>query len=293
MADSDKYNRCPNHPDAQKEFVCETCKTIYCNTCYKNDKQHRTKISPISETLMENYEFEKFLGGGTFGKVFKVKNLSDGQELALKVVSDVDEETFLLVKKEAAFLCSLSHKHIIKYTYSYRLKEEELFIILMELAEGCLLDKLGKITQEEAFKYFKQICSGMHYLHVDLGIIHRDLKPGNILMKGDDCKICDLGEAKKMTKESTKLSKKEGFGTEAYLPPEVFNGKDYSFKADTWALGIIFHKMLTNNIHPFNPSNDKACDYRQMTIENMVTISPEITNPVYLELVKGEKHLLI
>ena len=219
--------------------------------------------------------------------MFKVRNLSDGQELALKVMQDVDEETFLAVKKEAQFLCSLNHKHVVKYTYSYRIKEEELFIILMELAEGCLIDKIPTMKQDEAFKYFKQICSGLYYLHVDLGIVHRDLKPGNILMKGEDCKICDLGEAKKMTKEFTKLTNTQGFGTEAYLPPEVLNGKDYSFKADIWAMGVIFHKMLANNAHPFNPSNDKNCDIRQSTLSKNMTISPEIKDPLYLKLLKG------
>ena len=280
-------NRCPNHPEAPKEFYCEVCKTFFCMTCYKNDKNHKQKISSVSETLMENYEFLKYLGGGAFGKVFKVQSLSDGQELALKVVQDVDDETFVIAKKESQFLCSLNHKNIVKYTYSYRIKEEQLFVIIMELAEDSLYDKIPTLTQEKAFDYFKQICEGLGYLHLERGVIHRDLKPGNILLKGDEIKICDLGEAKKMTKEHTKLTNKEGYGTECYLPPEVLSGKDYGFKADIWALGIIFHKMLTKEVHPMNPTGSKSIDIRQSTLDNQIVISESITNPLYLQILKG------
>ena len=282
-------NCCPIHPDLQKEFYCENCKTCFCLSCYKLDKAHKSKISSLSDKLLENYEFIKFLGGGTYGKCFKVKSLADDQELALKVISDVDDEIFLRIKKEAQMLCSLNHKNVVKYIHSERIKDEELFFILMELVEGCLLDKIEIMSQEDAFKYFKQIADGIYYLHVDRGIIHRDLKPGNILMNGDECKICDLGEAKIMTKESTKLSNTQGFGTESYLPPEVFKGKDYGFKADIWSLGIIFYKMLTNGGHPFNPNGGKDMDLlRQSVRKHEITISEKIKNPLYLELLKGD-----
>ena len=288
MAEESQPNHCPTHPELQKEFYCESCKLCYCMSCYKLDKAHKSKIAPLSEKLLENYEFIKFLGGGTYGKCFKVKSLADDKELALKVISDVDDEMFKVIKKEAQMLCSLTHKNVVSYTHSERIKEEEIFFILMELAEGCLLDKIETMSQEDAFKYFKQIADGLYYLHVDRGIIHRDLKPGNILMNGDDCKICDLGEAKKMTKEATKLSNAQGFGTEAFLPPEVFEGKDYGFKADIWSLGIIFYKMLTNGGHPFNPTGVKDMDLlRQSVRKHDITISEKIKNPLYLELLKG------
>ena len=282
-------NRCPSHPESQKEFFCQECKTIFCYICCKNDKKHKQSISSLSETLLDNYEFLSYLGGGSYGKVFKVRSLNDGLEHALKVIEGVDDEVYTLAKKESQFLCSLNHKNIVKYSSSFRIKDEKLFIILMELAEESLLDKIPSMTQELAFEYLKQICEGLAYLHMKLGVMHRDLKPGNILLKGDIVKICDLGEAKTMKNTHTKLSNPESFyGTEVYLAPEVLLGKDYGFKADIWAIGIIFHKMLTNSIHPFSSSSNKEKDaLKKNIINNQIKISQNIKNPLYLDILKG------
>ena len=279
-------NRCAAHPSLSKEFFCESCKLIYCNTCYQNDKKHRQKISSISEILLENYEFLSFLGRGSFGTVFKVKSLSDGQELALKVIQDVDDETFHIIKKESQFLFTLNHKNIVKYNSSYRIKQEDLFVILMELAEDSLMNRLDSMTEEEAFKYFIQICEALRYLHEEMRIVHRDLKPGNVLIKGETVKICNMGEAKKMMSEFLELSNEEGFGTENYLAPEVLNGKEYGFKVDIWALGIIFHKMLTKGVHPFNPNNEKNA-IKEKVLGNEREISKNIKNPLFLTILEG------
>ena len=102
----------------------------------------------------------------------------------------------------------------------------------------------------------------------------------------DTVKICDMGEAKKMTREFTKFSRKEGFGTEPYLAPEVLNGKEYGFKADIWAIGIIFHKMLTKGGHPFNPNNEKNA-IKEKVLGNEREISKNIKNPLFLTILEG------
>ena len=39
----------------------------------------------------------------------------------------------------------------------------------------------GKLSEEEAMKYFAMILIGIHFLHIKKNITHRDLKPANIL----------------------------------------------------------------------------------------------------------------
>lgn len=51
------------------------------------------------------------------------------------------------------------------------------------------------MPQQEAQRYFKQLMSGVEYLHMR-GIAHRDLKPENLLLDdNDNIKISDFGMA--------------------------------------------------------------------------------------------------
>lgn len=51
------------------------------------------------------------------------------------------------------------------------------------------------MPQQEAQRYFKQLMSGVEYLH-KRGIAHRDLKPENLLLDdNDNIKISDFGMA--------------------------------------------------------------------------------------------------
>lgn len=44
------------------------------------------------------------------------------------------------------------------------------------------------------WKYFRDLISGIHYLHESVGVIHRDIKPENLLLDDNDkLKIADFG----------------------------------------------------------------------------------------------------
>jgi len=169
----------------------------------------------------------------------------------------------------------------------------------MELADTSLdkeLDNLSK-NHNRALLLFKQICEGVKFLHEKKDkIVHRDLKPANILIKNNVAKICDLGEAKVFLEKDAELSRRDGFGTYEYLAPEIFQGMEninnkYDEKNDVWALGIIFHKMLTKK-HPFLEGVKFTEANKQDTIKtiltkNDLTVDSSVKDPKLLKILNG------
>jgi serine/threonine protein kinase len=61
-------------------------------------------------------------------------------------------------------------------------------------------------------------------------------------------KLTDFGISKQL--EKTYAITNTFVGTLVYMSPERINGKNYSYLADIWALGIILVEFATGN-HPY------------------------------------------
>lgn len=107
----------------------------------------------------------------------------------------------------------------------------------------------------EANCFFKQLVSGVEYLH-RMGIAHRDLKPENLLLTTDGCvKISDFGGAecfRPVFEQQQPLSEiyfsKGVCGSEPYIAPEEFIQSEYDPRpVDVWSCGVIYMAMRTGN----------------------------------------------
>ncbi|EAW10360.1 protein kinase IKS1 [Aspergillus clavatus NRRL 1] len=105
-----------------------------------------------------------------------------------------------------------------------------------------------KLNFEEIYSFFKDITSGLRYLHVN-GYIHRDLKPNNCLLHetsdGLRVLVSDFGEVQ--AQDSARLST-GATGTLSYCAPEVLRREytggpfgNFTFKSDIFSLGMILH----------------------------------------------------
>ncbi|ORX52231.1 hypothetical protein BCR36DRAFT_582732 [Piromyces finnis] len=136
----------------------------------------------------------------------------------------------------------------------------------------------GLLTEEETWKYFRQLLEGLAHIHSQ-GMIHRDLKPSNVFLDAnDDVKIGDFGLAitnhvhsrnvdgavqeKNNYQSYNKYNKSKdknqentmtenylltgNIGTTFYVSPEILKNKNtrYSQKVDMYSLGIILFEML-------------------------------------------------
>ena len=80
--------------------------------------------SPQSQFIRENFDILETIGIGGFGKVYKVQHCLDEQIYALKKVRiSGDPNRRKDVKREVKHLAKLVHKNIVKYFFSWMLKD--------------------------------------------------------------------------------------------------------------------------------------------------------------------------
>ncbi|KAL4745790.1 hypothetical protein BDW72DRAFT_186077 [Aspergillus terricola var. indicus] len=105
-----------------------------------------------------------------------------------------------------------------------------------------------KLHFDEIYSFFKDITSGLRYLHAS-GYIHRDLKPNNCLLHktndGIRVLVSDFGEVQ--PQDAIRMST-GATGTVSYCAPEVLrreypNGPfaNFTFKSDIFSLGMILY----------------------------------------------------
>lgn len=209
------------------------------------------------------YTIGSELGEGTYSKVRIASWLRPGEKssvkVALKIInkktapSDFKEK---FLPRELEIIEKLDHPNIIRRFESFEISSK-VYICLEWAGHGDLLQHIrlkGPLKDQDTFKYFKEMCNGVDYLHEN-GIVHRDLKCENILLsKRNVVKIADFGFARLIgpTEKSRTYC-----GSAAYAAPELLQGMPYEgVIADIWSLGVILYIMSCSAM-PFRDANIK------------------------------------
>jgi len=121
----------------------------------------------------------------------------------------------------------------------------------------------GRLEDSVARKFFKQLVSGVEYIHNNM-ICHLDLSLENMLLsENEELKICDFGLAREMkdiSKFPAELRNKPG--KLGYMAPEIFAGQPFDGKlADIYSMGVILFIILTG-VPPFEMSSDSDARFR-------------------------------
>jgi hypothetical protein len=148
------------------------------------------------------YRIVRALGQGGAGRVYEVERLSDGQALALKIVTAATDPMMLArAAREAQLASEVRHANVVSIVDVDVSTEGYLFLV-MELVDGrSLREERARFGEAEwALPVLAQIAEGLAAIHAR-GIVHRDLKPANVLLavpEGDTAavvKIADFGIA--------------------------------------------------------------------------------------------------
>ncbi|KAI2691036.1 hypothetical protein DTO039G3_1082 [Penicillium roqueforti] len=213
--------------------------------------QMATENVPFADDHGLNSKYGKLgrvLGSGAGGSVRLLKRNSDGVTFAVKQFRDRHNWESLkeYSKKVTAEFCigsTLHHGNIIE-TLDI-IQEGSRWYEVMEYAPFDLfaIVMTGKMGKEEIACSFKQILSGVAYIH-GMGLAHRDLKLDNVVVNDRGImKIIDFGSAVvfRYPFENDIVPASGIVGSDPYLAPEVYDEKKYDPRpTDVWSLAIIF-----------------------------------------------------
>lgn len=195
----------------------------------------------------DDYDVLGFLGKGTFGSVWRVRDLSLEREVALKMLHPnvaQDERAVARFRREARLAAQLAHPGIIPiFDWDAR---GEVSWYTMELAEsGSVADLIARAGQRPFESVESQIDGALDALAAahSVGIVHRDLKPENILIdRYRRWRITDFGIARAEGEAAGAT------GTPAFAAPEQLLGEAQGPSVDCFAAAAIIYFVLTG--HP-------------------------------------------
>lgn len=194
----------------------------------------------------DDYEILAPLGSGTFGSVWRARDLTLAREVAIKVLHPhiaKDDVAVSRFRREARLAAQLAHPAIVPIYDS----DERGGVVwyTMELAEGgsvaSLIARRGPRDFEEIAAPVDGVLDGLIAAHAS-GIIHRDLKPENILIdRYRRWRIGDFGIAQAWGEDASTSST----GTPAFAAPEQLLGESQGPATDCYALAGIVYFALT------------------------------------------------
>lgn len=202
--------------------------------------------------LAGRYRIEEQLGRGGASIVFRVRDLTLDDVVALKLLSTRTSAAALekirgVVKK----LRRITHPGVVRL-HDMGDHGSRRFVT-MELVEGeslaAILARDRTLSPSRAAIIGAQVAGALEAAHA-AGVAHLGLKPTNVIVASDwRVVVTDFGLARLLQAEAIEDAEPV-MGRPLYLAPEQFGGETEDARTDAYSLGLLLFEMLTGSL-PF------------------------------------------
>ena len=249
--------------------------------------ENELEVLHVLSNAFPNFSLDSLLGSGSFSRAYRVSfdSKNERENLVLKFTRfrqalskpqyfSLNKKTFggewlaflkhgdHVVRAEQALAYDQNTKSFVLIDASYVQdlfdhpeKREEVNLVFIgsisSFIEGAE-DLKSRITRnpegfniESIRSIGQQILLATQEIH-QKGVIHRDIKPANLLINdSDSVQMIDLGCA-----VSGAYGPSDGYrGSGLYAAPELKEGKEYTNKVDSYAIGASLFQMATGGKH--------------------------------------------
>jgi serine/threonine protein kinase len=245
--------RCPHCHEPLTILTDQPLDDLHCLSCHgrfslAGDDPELKCQQPV--TRIAHFELLARLGMGSFGTVWKARDVQLDRTVALKIPrrKQLDAGQIEGFLHEAWVAAKLRHPNIVS-VHEISRDGENLYIV-SDFIDGISLEshkKTHPMTQREAAELLATVCDALHFAH-QAGIVHRDLKPSNILIDvAGQPHIADFGLAKRGHDEVAITMRGDILGTPAYMSPEQARGDAHRAdrRTDIYSVGVVLFELLT------------------------------------------------
>ena len=266
----------PSGDDEEPAEECLGCGVLLASGAVSCSCGGALAHAPVPLTLRQAFRFERRLGAGGMGVVYRAADLSLKRAVAIKTLPRVSPMRAERLRDEARTMARLQHPHLATIHGVETWRGTPLLVVEF-LAGGTLADRLrtGPLPLDTVTGLGLRLSDALEHIHL-ADMVHCDIKPSNIGFSGNGTlKLLDFGLAQwfsaseedapsqlltkatdmtithTLTLSSASRPASGRFaGTPLYMAPEALEAQRPSPLFDLWSTAVVLYEALAGH-HPF------------------------------------------
>ena len=250
--------------DGRPALECEECGRVYPPETPVCDCGQELGLALVPYVLAGKFQFDRRLGRGGMGVVYRALDLDLGRQVAVKTLPHLGPEHAARLRREARAMATVHHENLAVIFAAETWLGTPVLVVEL-LAGGMLAARVrqGPLPVPRVLEWGVALSRGVEYLHRN-GVLHGDIKPRNIGFTRDGVpKILDFGLATILRRriaggttttrpaadeqgdDSVAEAEKHGLaGTPLYMSPEALSGAAPRPSFDVWSLTVVLFEAM-------------------------------------------------